>query len=887
MVSCLDPDPKDPRTQVGDGETRGTDAGTAIDGGTEQQCPGTPRTNEDDPERCVHTFVFRAEVGASPERVQVAGDFECEPAWAGGYTLTGPTAADEYTVDVMLKPGRYEYKFVVDGEWMQDAENSNRVGEDGNSILEHSCPASYECVLNSDCTDQARPVCRGYACAPCDCESGQRCNMMTGRCEVAPCETANDCDAGQVCADGVCRGCLDNTECGAELICAASQCREPECDTFRDCPDADETCSGGLCEARPCGLQTFDLDAASAGDAARVLVAGEFTDWLTGAIELARTENNLWRAEVPLDNGRYAYKFVLFTAGSDEPTWIEDPNAEESISDGVGGRNSVRVVDCSETNARFGRCGDPSVADWRDEIMYFVMVDRFYDSDGQAQRVPGATGGDARTGASGQFEGGDLVGVAEKLDYLQDLGVTSLWLSAPYKSRDTAGAAIDPNTDPNLYSGYHGYWPSPADIDYTDPLNPSPIPQVEPRIGTSADLRNLVDSAHASDMKVLFDYVMNHVDVESPLYRAHPDWFARGDGRDGRPADGFALCGPLNLWNDPYWGTRCAFTDYLPPFDFDNAAARAWSVADAIWWAREFNLDGFRLDAIKHVSNQWLYDLRAALDEAFPEPAGGRFYLVGETFAYDDIPLLASYIDPERQLDGQFDFPMKARLCEGVFQGRMNDLQGWMDNVNRDAYPTDAIMTTWIGNHDIPRAIHFASGEIGNCREGSNPGQGWSYNPPQPQDARSYELLGVSFGVLMTSPGIPLIYYGDEIGLAGGGDPDNRRMMPWNDNELMDAQIALRENLKNWIRMRRQYRALSRGRRTTLSSDGDQWVYQMSCGNENHDDVVVVVNRGEGARAARGLPAGRYADLQTNEMISADQVEVGARQIRLLKRVEE
>ena len=185
MVSCLDPDPKDPRTQVGDGETRGTDAGTAIDGGTEQQCPGTPRTNEDDPERCVHTFVFRAEVGASPERVQVAGDFECEPAWAGGYTLTGPTAADEYTVDVMLKPGRYEYKFVVDGEWVQDAENSNRVGEDGNSILEHSCPASYECVLNSDCTDEARPVCRGYACAPCDCESGQRCNMMTGRCEVA------------------------------------------------------------------------------------------------------------------------------------------------------------------------------------------------------------------------------------------------------------------------------------------------------------------------------------------------------------------------------------------------------------------------------------------------------------------------------------------------------------------------------------------------------------------------------------------------------------------------------------------------------------------------------------------------------------------------------
>ena len=259
-------------------------------------------------------------------------------------------------------------------------------------------------------------------------------------------------------------------------------------------------------------------DAASAGNAARVLVAGEFTDWLTGAIERRGLRMTLWRKPVPLDNGRYAYKFVLFTAGSDEPTWIEDPNAEESISDSVEA-NSVRVVDCSETNARFGRCGDPSVADWRDEIMYFVMVDRFYDSDGQAQRVPGATGGDARTGASGQFEGGDLVGVAEKLDYLQDLGVTSLWLSAPYKNRDTAGAAIDPNTDPNLYSGYHGYWPSPADIDYTDPSIHRPFHKWN---HASAPVLICITSStvvRMSDMKVLFDYVMNHVDVESLLYR--------------------------------------------------------------------------------------------------------------------------------------------------------------------------------------------------------------------------------------------------------------------------------------------------------------------------------------------------------------------------------
>ena len=86
-----------------------------------------------------------------------------------------------------------------------------------------------------------------------------------------------------------------------------------------------------------------------------------------------------------------------------------------------------------------------------------------------------------------------------------------------------AGAAIDPRTDPNVYSAYHGYWPSPENIDFSDPDNPSPVPAVESRIGTDNDLRTFVSEAHGRDMKVLFDYVMNHVDVNSGLYQAHPE----------------------------------------------------------------------------------------------------------------------------------------------------------------------------------------------------------------------------------------------------------------------------------------------------------------------------------------------------------------------------
>ena len=157
--------------------------------------------------------------------------------------------------------------------------------------------------------------------------------------------------------------------------------------------------------------------------------------------------------------------------------------------------------DCPDT----GECGDNEVFAWEDGVMYFVLVDRFFDSDGLNQPVDGANW-------EAQFQGGDWNGVEEKLSYLAGLGVNTIWLSAPYKNRDYAGSAIDPVADTHLYSAYHGYWPSPANVDYTDPLNPQPTPAVEGRLGTATDLQAMIASARAEDMHILFDYVMNHVD---------------------------------------------------------------------------------------------------------------------------------------------------------------------------------------------------------------------------------------------------------------------------------------------------------------------------------------------------------------------------------------
>ncbi len=881
LTSCLDASPEDPRGFQGYDQGSiepdlGGDTGVAV------ECPSRASDSPPSEDQCVHTFVYRHSGPDLPSSVKLAGDFEC-PAWQGAYAMVGPNEAGEWYVDINLRPGRYTYKFIVDDAWIPDPENPSRApnsfGEE-DSVVVHSCPFSPACILNGDCVDADRPVCRDYQCSPCTCPGSLSCHPTTGQCQDSPCAENADCSGGQVCSQGTCRACVANTECDAGEVCLEDACVEPQCVDDAGCDVLTESCTDYACGPLSCSTQVFVFETGGQ-QYARVDLAGQFTDWADGALPMTRLEDGRWLARVQLENGDWPYKFMAYRTDDGAPTWLTDPSAVLSAPDGAGGSNSVRRVECETDVEGFGRCGDPEVFDWRDAIMYFVMVDRFYDSDGQSHPVDGASGGDAVRGPSGQYEGGDLQGVTAKLDYLRELGVTSLWLSAPYENRDTAGAAIDPRTDPNNYSGYHGYWPSPADIDYSDPDSPTPTPAVESRIGSADDLHELVGQAHDKDMKVLFDYVMNHVDVESGLYQAHPEWFARRDGR-------FALCGPENLWNDPFWGTRCAFTDYLPPFDFDNAEARAWSVADAIWWAREFNIDGYRLDAIKHVADDWLTDLRDALDAAFPEPDGGRFYLVGETFDYENIELLRRYVDPVEKLDGQFDFPMKARLCEGVFQGRMSAFQEWMDNTNRGAYGPDAIMTTWIGNHDIPRAIHFASGEIGNCREGSSPtgdhlGAGWGGVPSQPQGDRAYELLGVAFGVLLTNPGIPLIYYGDEIGLAGGGDPDNRRMMPWNNDELSSAQRALRDRISAFARIRTTHRALSRGRRTTLASDGNRWVFRMACNNAAHADVSVAVNRGDQETDVPGLPAGQYVNVETGEQVDAAEVRIPARDILILR----
>jgi len=615
-----------------------------------------------------------------------------------------------------------------------------------------------------------------------------------------------------------------------------------------------------VCGAAPgaeCSVVHFRINNPSAEF---VQLAGSFTNWAEEPLNLEKVEG-IWHRTLTLSEARYSYKYVV------DGAWIPDPENARTEDDGFGGVNSVVNVRCG------GTCGDLAVFDWRDAILYFAMIDRFYDSDGKASPVNGASGPDG-FGSSAQYEGGDIAGVEEKLGYLVDLGVTALWLTAPYDNRDAAGMGMSVE-DPHQYSAYHGYWPSPANTDYGQEP-PVPLPLVEARIGDAAQLESLVTAAHESEsanghgVKVLLDYVMNHVDIDSGLYAAHPEWFY--------PTTEEYLCGNKG------WGIDCTFTTYLPAFDFDNDEARAWSVADAMWWAKRFDLDGYRLDAIKHVPMAWLTDLRAALNDEIDSPDGDRFYLVGETYTWNEYNVLARYVNPSTKLDGQFDFPWRKAVCEATMaNGSFADLNTFL-TTNDSRYGQGAIMSTFLGNHDIPRVIHAGNGQLGDypCTQGSWLGIAWTPEFAQPIVEAPYRKLGLGFAVMMTNPGVPLIYYGDEIGLAGGGDPDNRRMMPWKESDLNQYQVDLRSRIRALANIRSENRALSRGSRTTISSSQDTWVYRMGgCGSEA-PDVIVAVNKGNEATTVT-VPESNTVDLLDESAATGAEIEVKAMDYRLLR----
>ena len=590
------------------------------------------------------------------------------------------------------------------------------------------------------------------------------------------------------------------------------------------------------------------------GDASTVALAGEW-DWdnPTQMVE----SNGVWSTVIDLQDGLYCYKFIIngtqFLFDSTNPYRgycdgiensvvrvgvtphlshqiigeklvvysSENPNSdygftqngetwELSFNDLDDGKHSILLAaDGKESLAVFWT-GPNADFQWEDALVYMVMTDRFVNgnttNDGQS------TGAEAEA----DWMGGDLEGVTQMIEsgYFTNLGVNALWIS-PFNT-NPPGSYIAADGQHQV-SGFHGYWP----------IEPR---QVDPRFGGEEALHEMVDAAHEAGLRVMADFVVNHVHEDHVYAQEHPEWFNQG-----------CICG--SEFCD--WTERrldCLFMDYMPDLDWKNRDASEQIIEDAIWWAETFDLDGLRVDAVKHVDDHAITNLAHRINERF-EATGTDFYLKGETAMgwsghsleenANDYNTINRYMG-EAALDGQADFVLYHAVVDNVLTtGNMNyhHLDYWT-NRSQDQYVEGAVMVPYLGSHDSSRFISRIQ----------NDGTQWNQWEEQPRPStpspESYQKAKQGIAWLLTTPGAPMLYMGDEFGQHGGADPDNRRMLNF---DLTDHQQDLHDFTSGIANVRLENEALRRGVYSTYHVESDVLAYEMTSENQR---LLVVLNRG-------------------------------------------
>ncbi|HBW47965.1 TPA: hypothetical protein DEF17_08585, partial [bacterium] len=547
----------------------------------------------------------------------------------------------------------------------------------------------------------------------------------------------------------------------------------------------------------------------------KIVAAGDFNGWSQDKTPLTDPDGDgEYSAELQLEPGRYSYKFVA------DGNWITDPSNEQKTPDGFGGFNSLieiqgrapapRIIgreitsetalleflpsNIEENNIRnrptvifaiaegsllpfiqkdnfievnlpnsykdipvtvyaadnSGNISDPFIFypkekdfRWNDAVIYFAFTDRFANGD-SSNDSPSI---DPLVPLPFNWQGGDLAGIRKKIEegYFDRLGVNAIWISPFFESsNEIIGDTMPP---PRRSTGYHGYGPVSEDV--------------EPRFGTETDLVQLVQSAHQHKIKVLFDMVYNHVHKDHPLVRNHPEMIVPLMLPDGRKNMGLWEEFPLSTW----------FCDFWPDINYGYPSAVKYQLDMTERWVRKTGVDGFRLDAVKHVPHTFWWALRNRLSKIEAE-RGEQFYLVGETI--DSRRRISEFVSPSG-LDGQFDFPLywAVRECFGKGQDGFDRVESDLSKGEAE-YPAGSLNSSLLGNHDFSRFMAFAD----NAFEGGKDEVELAWNnPPVVRDPSSYEKLKMAWTFLFSINEVPMIYYGDEIGMSGAHDPDNRRMM--------------------------------------------------------------------------------------------------------------
>ncbi|OUR81995.1 alpha-amylase [Colwellia psychrerythraea] len=507
--------------------------------------------------------------------------------------------------------------------------------------------------------------------------------------------------------------------------------------------------------------------------------------------------------------------------------------------------------------------------DFQEEVFYFVLPDRFYNAD--TRNDLGAAANDKKRAVSrggldkshkGMYHGGDLAGLTEKLPYLDNMGVSAIWLTPILRNR-----AMQAGT-----SGYHGYWI----LDFTE---------IDPHLGSNAELKNFIDQAHKRNIKVFFDIITNHTADVIKTKECH--------GEDG-----------LGWIVDVTQGNDCPFISmaqlaqgqhYSPliPKGDETLKYPAWlndvdayhNQGDSFWRGEssvrgdfaglddlytqkssvvngmidiyqdiidEFKPDGFRIDTVKHVNIEFWQQFSPALMQHAKTQGIDNFFMFGEVYSFE--PELLSRFTTEAKIPSVLDFAFQGAMTKALVEQQGTDVLAQLfakDHFYQTEHKTISNtnanqLVNFTGNHDMGRFAYSLKQSPHNYSE-------------QAQIQRNL----LAHAMMFFSRGVPVIYYGDEQGFVGdGGDQASRQdMMPsfvasYNDDDLLatskstaddnfDTNHLFYQSFAKYAQLYQQYPALRFGEQTAVYSQNEAGIFaitrQMKATNKTKAQNLLVV----------------------------------------------
>ena len=519
--------------------------------------------------------------------------------------------------------------------------------------------------------------------------------------------------------------------------------------------------------------------------------------------------------------------------------------------------------------------------DFQDEVFYFVLPDRFYNGD--ESNDLGAAANDTKRALSrggfdkthkGMYHGGDLAGLTQKLPYLDNMGITAIWLTPILRNQ-----AMQADT-----SGYHGYWI----LDFTE---------IDPHLGSNAELKAFIDQAHQRNIKVFFDIITNHTADVIKYKECHGDdglgWLveegdcpfksvaqlAQGDTytplipKGNEQVKTPAWLNDINAYHnqgDSDWeGESSIRGDFAGLDDVDTNNEKVVTGMIEIYKAiiDEFKPDGFRIDTVKHVNMEFWQAFSPALMAHAKTQGIENFFMYGEVYSFE--PEFLSQFTTQGKLPSVLDFALQKTLEQTLVDQQGTDVLAklfaqdhFYQTSHSDIENTNANqLVTFTGNHDMGRFAYFLKESKHNYSE-----------------TEQIQRNLLAHAMLYFNRGVPVIYYGDEQGFVGDGNDQNSRqdmmsseVATYNDDDLLatdqttasenfDQQHLFYQTFATYGQIYQAYPALRFGQQKTLYSQATPGIFAIERYYQDQK-LTVVFNTSTQTQALDVLASDKMAEV--------------------------